>query len=50
MECVEAIKCKGSLRPIESGREPASTQELSAIVDDTICPTITEIDGYIVDT
>jgi hypothetical protein len=44
MKSVEAVKCKSSLGAIESCREPTSTQQLGVIVDDAVCPAITEVD------
>ena len=51
VKCIETVKCKGGLWPIEGGREPVRTQELSAIFDNPICLAalaIAEIDRYIV--
>ena len=47
MKRVETVECKSSLRPREGSREPASTHELSATVNDAIRLAITEIDRNI---
>jgi hypothetical protein len=43
MKHVETVERKSSLRPREGSREPASTQELSAMVNDVVNLAITEI-------
>ena len=49
MECVEAVECENCFQLIEHGREPASMQKLSALMDEPVCATITEINGDVMD-
>lgn len=49
MECVEAVESECCVRPIECSWEPAGAQKLSALVDDPVRPTVTEIDGEVMD-
>ena len=49
MERVKAVESKRGLGPIERSREPAGTQNLSALMNDPVHPTVTEVQGDIMD-